>query len=97
MELCWIVIAFSVGCAWMYPKPKPCQACSPSRVVEVRKPCMEPLPELPRVHLPTPDAAGVMHLDEETYRGLYELLAKVHQYLATQLERCGEVPASQPR
>lgn len=98
MKLYWMywVLALGVGCSWLCPKPKPCPTCPPLQVVEVQKPCMDPLPALPKVKLPPPDAAGVVHLDEESYRGLLELLAKVNSYLATQLERCAEAPATQP-
>lgn len=73
-----------------------CPPPTPATIVEVRKPCMEPLPELPSLALPAPNADGSITMPLETARTLFLFLSTLRSYLETQYTRCNATPADTP-
>ena len=49
---------------------------------------MDPLPMLPQVILPSPNAEGIVVLDKANVADLGLLLGKLRGYVVAQLEKC---------
>lgn len=73
------------GCCKKCPPPQP---PLPPKVVEVKRPCMDPPPVFIIPRLPSPEFDGVLHISPTEAQKLATFLFQVRAYLETQLERC---------
>lgn len=82
-----LLVALS-GCRC--PKPPAPPPAPPPQIVEITRPCLDPLPELPEVHLPkvAPDAIEIT-IDAANYRAISRMLILLVDYTMTQQEKCG--------
>jgi len=73
------------------PKPPAVPPTPPTKMVEITKPCLDPLPELPAVRLPkVPVGATEVVIDAENYRALVQFIMLLSRYVVEMSAKCGK-------
>lgn len=89
MKILALTLALLSGCGWVCKRCPPPPPAPPPKIVEIRKSCMDPLPELIVPVIPDPpEGATSVQLDRDEFRQLFVLIATLRSYLEVQLDRC---------
>ena len=84
-----LVLVFALILPSCCKKCPPIPPAPPPRTIQIKVPCMEPLPELVVPVLPEPpEGATKVEIETIELRKLFVLIATLRSYLETQLTRC---------